>query len=80
MKAILVIDMPKDCTLCPCYDSLRGNCNIVEKRCESNITAKQPWCLLKPLPEKKYRDIENSATINVGYIFGWNECLEEIEK
>ena len=33
---------------------------------------------LKPIPEKKQH--EDEIDYEYGYIDGWNECLEEIEK
>ena len=53
-KAILVIDMPKDCGHCQLSDFVDGdNCLCIGTDRKNNATDKPNWCPLKPLPEKK---------------------------
>ena len=84
MKAILMIDMPKDCWDCHLVDEW-GNCNAIKMTSERyGVSVKQydkeraSWCPLKPLPQKKQHGEE--IDYEYGYIDGWNACLEEIEK
>ena len=81
MKAVLVIDTPKDCYECPCY-SLNAQAKRFE--CDANLTIKgkigvveldkKPrWCPLRPLPHKLQADWYAD-----GYKEGFNACLEEI--
>lgn len=77
MKAILVIDMPSECGWeCPCYrenNACEGMCTETLK--STLFTDERPsWCPLKPLPQKL-----PEISGNIRY-FGWNACLEEIEK
>ena len=67
-KAILVIDMPEGCTECNCAIDL----------CHGTIPSqewykKRPsWCPLRPMPEQM------SWGHATDYIYGWNDCLDEI--
>lgn len=82
MKAVLVIEeMPKCCFACPlsvdrwCYGT--NDCGISESWEE-----RPKWCPLKKLPEQikgKYT-LTGIETIDRGYVNGWNDCLEELEK
>lgn len=68
MKAILVIDLPKNCAEC----KLESICNAVdwEERPSS--------CPLKPLPDCP--DVPDTIANDVAYIIGWNDCIVEISK
>ena len=79
MKAILVIDMPKDCWDCHLVDEW-GNCNAIKMTSERyGVSVKQydkeraSWCPLRPLPHKLQADWYTD-----GYKEGFNACLEEI--
>lgn len=76
MKAILVInEMPNNCGECKLIN-LQG---IGESICNAVDWSKRPsWCPLRPLPEKKKH--EEEIDYDYGYIDGWNDCLEELEK
>lgn len=78
MKAILVVDMPKDCRECPCfYDWLccqaKDGLNVVGDK-------RPRGCPLKPMPQKKetrnaiqYRGLAEEYRKE-----GFNECIDEI--
>ena len=78
-KAILVIDMPESCDVCPlCVSDEYGlylECPLkykgyVEKR------QKPDWCPLKPIPEKEYAD---TGILEVDeFAAGWNNCIDVI--
>lgn len=57
MKAILVIDTPKDCLYCPCYDQDTEfgfeQCKVLLRSFESadERDNKPDWCPLKPFNE-----------------------------
>ena len=81
MKAVLVIDMPKDCWDCHLVDEWE-NCNAIKMTSERyGVSVKQydkeraSWCPLRPLPHKLQADWYTD-----GYKEGFNACLEEIEK
>lgn len=84
-KAILVMDMPKNCAEC----NLCGNqddeyfcipddfthylgSSYVNHSCES----RPEWCLLKPMPEK--RNTEYNPARNPYTTEGYNTCIDEI--
>lgn len=79
MKAILMIDMPKNCDECQFCG--RGGRNLERYVCsltgEHSEDIHLVGCPLKPLPARP--DVipikEEEA-----YVFGWNDCLKEIEK
>lgn len=84
MKAVLVIDTPKDCGDCPCLHDELWMCQAdTEYHRGAEYSGRPSWCPLRPLPEKKpisyhddlYGDVEKNYT-NIG----WNLCLEELEK
>lgn len=78
MKAILVIDMPKNCHDCPCYHEGYGRCTITEKFIEE-VGIVDSWCPLKPLPQKKIPENPDETWEEMHMRFGWNACIEEIE-
>lgn len=87
MKAVLVIDMPKDCWDCHLVDEW-GNCNAIKMTSEKyGVSVKQndkdrpSWCPLRPMPKKEEKPIKGEDDYNdfcIGYTRGWNECLDEI--
>ena len=79
MKAVLVIDMPKDCWDCHLVDEW-GNCNAIKMTSERyGVSVKQydkeraSWCPLRPLPHKLQADWYTD-----GYKEGFNACLDAI--
>lgn len=79
-KAVLVMDMPYDCTMCKFLDS-DEQCHAVDAENPWDTEpekAKPDWCPLRELPEKKelYLSINNQK----GYCDGWNACLDKILK
>ena len=84
MKAVLVIDMPDDCLLCPLCDyavDWKGEttfyCRANEKDIDDTCEVAQ-WCPLRPLPQKTYAEFPDPY--KYGFADGWNRCLEEIHK
>lgn len=85
MKAILILDeMPNSCEECTFCDA---HCiaNDTVKRIEANYYKERPrWCPLKPMPVKQ--DTKSAIGIDLvdgfkdGWEYGWNACLEELEK
>ena len=76
-KAILVIDMPDDCSMCPCFQY--GEDNYCAATGETNYSykcARPTDCPLRPAPEKQdvwYDDNEGNA-----WVKGYNNCVREI--
>lgn len=71
-KAILVIDMPKNCFHCKLQDW--ANCRIL-KGCHTGDT-RPDWCPLKPLPDMDEEDYKTEWCQGVQN--GWNNCIYEI--
>lgn len=85
-KAVLVMDMPDDCTMCKFFD-LDGQCHAVDVENPWSTDpekAKPDWCPLRELPEKNPNNPELKPGVyytEKGYeVFksGWNACLDEI--
>lgn len=80
-KAVLVMDMPEDCTMCKFWNSKDDECYAtgVEELSLNSEEAKPDWCPLRELPEKipelksGYEDLSTSIRR-----VGWNACLDEI--
>ena len=69
-KAILVLDMPKNCFHCKLQDWV--NCRIT-KGCHTGYT-RPDWCPLREVPQK-----QEDLPTNI-YREGWNACIDEIMK
>ena len=70
MKAILIVDMPKNCGECPCVNDEFGFCQADEKIRDCDWYKSPTWCPLKPMPLKSVWGNDFSD--------GWNACLDEI--
>ena len=89
-KAILVIDMPKDCPYCPMAhwnkldeftgcDAVSGKKYAINDKEYAESSCRPSWCPLKPLPQKKGISLKEAIGIKCScYSDGWNACLEEI--
>lgn len=85
MKAIMVTDMPENCTKCDYLAENYDGDNICAIEFENknyekieNIYKKPEWCPFKKLPEKHN---ENSRVVGEEWaVFnkGWNACLDDI--
>lgn len=87
-KAVLVMDMPEDYTMCKFWNSKDDECYAtgVEELSLNSEEAKPDWCPLRKLPER----MEVCGTYNAAYYAkggkmpsyktGWNACLDEILK
>ena len=83
MKAILVLEMPKNCLECPlgknmsiaietCIKCPLGKCAI-----DAETEIRPDWCPLKPMPVKKEK--HNAMPFEIKhYIDGYNACIDEI--
>lgn len=79
-KAILVMDMPKDCCICV-FNNHTGRCKVTGKYCnayhhEGGLTGRPNWCPLKPMPNKK--STEYNPCRNPYIAEGYNSCIDEI--
>ena len=84
MKAVLVIDMPRNCWGCPCNEVDSDGmswCNALAKNTIHSNVERQPWCPLRPLPQKmtmeKALKMERVGSIKDIYTT-WNACIDEI--
>ena len=92
MKAILVIDMPKNCEECPlrlwdsesqyynaCTPTLKEKHSVTDEyeECEDILT-RPSWCPLKPMLTKMRTDGDDIEEDS--YWDGWNDCIEAFEK
>lgn len=77
MKAVLIIDMPVNCSQCPCYEDY--DCNVLNECIFDEYgNPRDIECPLKPMPEKI--EVNYELDYEAYYQMGWNDCLEEIEK
>lgn len=80
-KVIAVIDKPKNCEQCPCFEDgmFNGVCRL-EKQTKSNKEKGIPdWCPLREVPKKT--DFKKAKTDTVmNWIEGYNACIDEILK
>ena len=75
MKAILVIDLPKNCAECKLM-FLQG---IGEGICNAVDWEERPsWCPLRPLPQKKWHEEGRENECEEWMKNGWNECIDAI--
>lgn len=76
-KAVLVMDMPEDCTMCKFWNSKDDECYAtgVEELSLNSEEAKPDWCPLRELPE---RSDHPEHCDNGRFDAGWNGCLDEI--
>ena len=77
-KAILVLDMPRKCSGCPCLQSDGDGydwCGITDEAIYT-LANIHSACPLKPLPEK--RKDRSSYNVEDEYTHGWNDCLSKI--
>lgn len=86
-KAILILDeMPERCEDCPLKaDDGYPNCvkHVGEYPiAETPTKGRQAWCPLRLMPEKQkfYPRHREADTNDEHFIFGWNRCIEAIER
>lgn len=83
-KGIIVVDIPENCGDCACcqYDGQYDRYCGVNGEDLMNIDwngEKPDWCTIKEMPEKK--EIKNAVNMtSLGWIEGFNACLDEIER
>lgn len=66
MKAILVIDMPRNCWGCPCNEVDSDGmswCNALVKNTIHSNVERQPWCPLKPMPDEAAEALVNGLDL-----------------
>lgn len=86
---ILKLDV-KDCGQCPCLeaeesfwgDLCRAKCRVTGENVLFNIGIdRNEKCPLKPMPSQKNNQesvMVGSIDMDIGYILGWNACLDAI--
>lgn len=77
-KAVLIMDMPEDCTMCKFWNAEDDECYAtgVEELSLNSEEAKPNWCPLRELPEKSDHP---EHCDNGMFDSGWNACLDAIE-
>lgn len=75
-KAVLVMDMPKDCYECKLQDWL--TCRIA-KKCNTSHSIPD-WCPLRELPKKITSWKGKSTNYQQGHRDGYNACIDELLK
>lgn len=79
-KSILIIDTPDCCRECPLcgeeHMTYRDYCRITN---DIIWTLDKPdWCPLKPIPSKCFDSGNPDDEYDMGYVSGWNDCIDEI--
>ena len=95
-KAVLIMDMPKDC--CDCKfcreldEGVKACCEIMDNPSNSELCRiidvhycmeKPDWCPLKPMPEKKVLsgDVADIQKMGKELVdIGYNACIDELLK
>lgn len=88
-KAILVMDMPYDCTMCKFWNVDDDECYATgseELSLRDREEPKPDWCPLRELPQKKEEfelreckgSVEGTWKVPLPENKGWNACLREI--
>ena len=77
-KAVLIMDMPEDCTMCKFWNSKDDECYATgaEELSLNSEEAKPDWCPLLELPEKSDHP---EHCDNGMFDAGWNAFLDAIE-
>lgn len=80
MKGIIIVDIPeKDCRGCQCFGESYNYCGAIHKYIDPIVGKFPEWCPIRLVPEKK--NMKNASTFtDLGFINGWNACLDEILK
>ena len=84
MKAVLVIDMPDDCPVCPMAhwnkldeftgcDAVSGKKYAINDKEYAESSNRPSWCPLKQMPSKKETDIETDLSSGDDYISGYKD-------
>ena len=76
MKAILVVDMPKNCDKCPLINGI--HCMVTREEIEDPWGEIERNCPLKPIPQRKLTDLEKTTDYSCGWEQGYNACINEI--
>lgn len=84
-KGIIVVDVPKNCMSCKrrvCFDG-ESYCAATSKYLddwEYNPSEGKPdWCPIRLAPEKR-RNKDAYTFTDLGFVSGWNACIDEILK
>ena len=82
-KAVLVMNMPKNCLECPIGKNMSNAMEVCIKcpfgRCAIDEETKTipSWCPLKEVPKKK--SANNSLNVfKDGSVYGYNACIDDI--
>lgn len=78
MKAILVIDAPKDCGDCPCIEGELWFCKADKESRECLYHGRPDWCPLKPMPQKEKPRDPDETWDEMMQRFGRNGLIDEI--
>ena len=91
MKTILVIELDDEWLdrINTTYDEMLADVTIYKKeslknQCDYSQRLYRCWCPLKPMPQKKNKNLLNKNTTikdfnsYCSYRDGWNDCLKEI--
>ena len=81
-KAVLVLDMPRNCKVCSFkkYNQYEGwDCLVKDsENIGIELENKRPnWCPLRELPKKTDIHIAKTMT-TMNWIEGWNACIDVI--
>lgn len=86
-KAILIMDMPKNCAECNLCSSQDGEYFCIpddfthyldESYVSHNTTERPEWCPLKEVPKKRRTIGKESENDQLCFNGGYNACIDEI--
>lgn len=82
-KAILVVDVPKNCEECKffdgdcCYATAEKKWGGLSCRGVDHWKIREKWCPLKPIPDRIKH--ENASAYKKGFANGFNTCVDILE-
>jgi hypothetical protein len=79
-KAILIMDMPSRCNVCPLIDESYDYCIPTDRDVsEYAYETKPTWCPLKEVPQQREEKMSSDVGLrDCGFVDGWNACIDKI--
>lgn len=79
-KAVLILDMPKNCADCSLCKRMEDNCYycMATNQIVVDVNLKTHWCPLRFVPSKRYHSAYGSGQIETSEDKIWNRCIDII--
>ncbi len=78
-KAVLVMDMPDSCLICPFCNEDVACLAMDNSSIDVDVVQEKPdWCPIRQMPEKKQEEVPVAYTHFGAYNDGCNACIDAI--